>query len=119
MFTRLLLSLPLLLVSCTGSSNNDLPDSDSERDVMARKLLTLQQAYDRLDDNGDGSLSRSEVAAGIVNEKYEGTTKDTVPLVFEFYDTNKNDLISLDEINAGIETGPDAALRLKKARAAQ
>ena len=86
---------------------------------MARKLITFQQRYDRLDNNGDGFLSRSEVAAGIANEKFEGATKDTVPLIFAFYDTNKDGLISLDEVNAGYDAGPEAALRLKAARASQ
>ena len=119
MIAKLLLPLPLLLVSCAGPPNDNMADTDSERDVMARKLITFQQSFDRLDDNGDGYLTRSEVATGMANEKYEGVTNDSVPLIFAFYDTNKDNLISLDEVNAGFDAGPEAALRLKAARAAQ
>lgn len=110
----LLLLLPCFITACSAPSSSDLPDSDSERDVMARKLITLQQAYDRLDENGDGYLSRSEISTGLQSEEFKGVSKDSVALIFEFYDTNKDDLISLDEINAGVQTGPDAALKLKK-----
>lgn len=124
---HLLLLGPLLLASCAApsgspsgsSSNPSSPGSDSERDEMGRKLITFQQSYDRFDDNGDGYLSRSEVANGLANDRVEGTTPDSVALIFAFYDTNKDGRISLAEINAGYEAGPDAALRLKAARAAQ
>jgi len=119
MIAKLLLPLPFLLVSCAGPSHDNMADTDSERDVMTRKLITFQQSYDRFDDNGDGYLSRSEVAAGMKNDAFEGVTEDSVSLIFAFYDTNHDDLISLDEINAGFDAGPDAALRLKAARAAQ
>lgn len=117
MISKIFLTLPLLLVSCAGSSDENKPGSDSERDVMARKLITLQQSYDLLDENGDGFLSRSEISKGLEREEFEGITKDSIPLIFEFYDSNDDDLISLDEINAGFKTGPDEALRLKKAAA--
>lgn len=105
----------LLLVSCGTPSDPGSPSSSAEEEMSA-KLITFQQRFDRFDDNGDGFLSRREVTAGLTNDWGEELTPDTVPLIFAFYDTNGDNRISLAEINAGYEAGPEAALRLKEAR---
>ena len=107
--------LPILLAAC-GTPSGPSGSSSSDHEEMAAKLITFQQRFDRYDDNGDGFLSRQEVATGLANDWGEELTPDSVPLVFAFYDTNRDNRISLAEINAGYEAGPEAALRIKLAR---
>jgi hypothetical protein len=116
-----LLLFPLLLASCaspSGSASSDSPSGGSsrEREDMERKLVGFQEKYDRFDENGDGYLSRSEVENGLINEDIEGIGSEEVPIIFAYYDTNRDGRISLAEINAGYEAGPDAALRARKAQ---
>lgn len=107
--------LPALLLTACGTSSGPTGSSGSAQEEMAAKLVTFQQRFDRYDDNGDGFLSRQEVAAGLANDWGEELTPDTVPFIFAFYDTNRDNRISLAEINAGYEAGPEAALRFKEA----
>ena len=105
-----LLILPFLLSACAAPSGTS-SNSGNEREDMERKLIAFQEKFDRFDDNGDGFLTRSEVSAGLINEQVEGITTAEVPKIFAFYDTNRDNRISLRETNAGYESGPDAALR--------
>lgn len=108
--------LPTLLLASCGTPSGPAGPSSSAQEEMAAKLITFQQRFDRYDDNGDGFLSRREVAAGLANDWGEELTPDSIPLIFAFYDTNRDNRISLAEINAGYEAGPEAALRLKVAQ---
>ena len=118
----LLLSLliALLLSACstpsgsTSTSGNTSP-STADREDMAAKLITFQQRFDRYDDNGDGFLSRSEITNGFANDGIEKVNSNSVDLIFAFYDTNHDQRISLAEVNAGYNSRPDAAIRLKEA----
>ena len=117
------LLLTALLAAACSTPPGDTPASGgstasaSDREEMVAKLITFQQRVDRYDDNGDGFLSRSEVSNGFANDGIEEVDSKSVDLIFAFYDTNKDKRISLAEVNAGYDSGPDAALRLKEAQA--
>ena len=99
-----------LLASCASTESTS---SGSEREDMERKLIGFQEKYDRFDYNGDGYLTPTEVTNGIKNEGIEGVSTEDVSTIFDYYDTNKDGRISLAEINAAQERGPDAALRAR------
>jgi hypothetical protein len=117
-----LLLFPLLLASCatpsgpsTGPSTGATPDhtshTDAERLAMQHKLIGFQEKYDRFDHDGDGYLTPNEISEGLTFEKVEGITPAEVPKIMAYYDTNRDGRISLSEINAGYEAGPESALR--------
>ena len=116
----LLLLATLLLASCAsdspGPASPSAPTSGSTREDMERKLIGFQEKYDRFDYNGDGDLTPKEVSDGLATEQIEGITRADVPKIFAYYDTNRNGRISLREINAAYQAGPDAALRAQEGR---
>lgn len=92
----------LTLVACAPAIGPVVPETPVER-----KMIGLLQKFDRWDDNGDGQLDRKELAEGLAGS---GHSPDGV---MEFYDTNRNGLISLREAQAAYSRAPEADARIK------
>lgn len=69
---------------------------------MQRQMVGLLEKFDRWDYNGDGELSKKEVRIGIRGLKGKPQQVPyTSKAVLNFYDTNKNNKISLAEAQDG------------------
>lgn len=74
-------------------------------------MIGVLQKFDRWDDDGNGQLDRMELADGLAGS---GHSPDAV---MEFYDSNRDGLISLKEAQKAYDRAPEADARIK-ARAA-
>jgi Ca2+-binding EF-hand superfamily protein len=72
----------------------------------------LEQKFDLFDLNGDGFLTRKELAEGLHSIGTPGVTPEKIDKIFAYYDTNKDGRISLREAQRGNEAGPDELLKM-------
>ena len=86
-----------ILVSCAGVN----PHSE---EAMNRKVMALQEKFDRFDYNGDGYLTRSEIVQGLEDTDVEGVSKREIDMVMEHYDYNADDKISRVEVQRAIDS---------------
>ena len=72
------------------------------KNKMQRQMVGLVAKFDRWDYNGDGLLSKKEIANGIdsLKGKPQQVHYDSAE-VLEFYDTNKDGMVSLAEAQDG------------------
>ena len=69
---------------------------------MQRQMVGLLEKFDRWDYNGDGQLSKKEISNGIDSLKGKPQQVNYDPAkVLEFYDTNKDGMVSLAEAQDG------------------
>jgi len=76
----------LAITACAPAIGPVVPKTPVER-----KMIGLLQKFDRWDDDGNGQLDREELTEGLADSGYSADA------VMEFYDTNRNGLISLKE----------------------
>jgi hypothetical protein len=81
--------------------------------VVERQMIGLLEKFDRWDDNGDGELDRAELEAGLAGTPYRADR------TLEFYDTNRNGGISLQEAQAGYQRAAEAEATIKARAQAQ
>jgi hypothetical protein len=96
--------LAIAIVSCSSSSPTD-------PEVVGRKMIGLQQKFDLIDTDGDGYLTRSEIIAGFDQIGVVDQSPETVDAIIDFYDFNKDGMLSLRETQSGAVTGPEALIR--------
>ena len=102
-----IITLALVALSaCSPSIGPVVPKTPVER-----KMIGLLQKFDRWDDDGNGQLDRQELAEGLAGSGHSPNA------VMEFYDTNRDDNISLKEAQNAYNRAPEADARIK-ARAA-
>jgi Ca2+-binding EF-hand superfamily protein len=89
--------LPLLPAACVQK-----PDPHSEA-AHGRKLMGLQEKFDRFDYNADGKLTRREIEQGIKESGVTGVTNEEVQAMMENYDVNKDGGISRWETERAID----------------
>lgn len=89
--------LPPLVASCANS-----PDPHSEA-AHGRKLMALQEKFDRFDYNADGKLSRAEIEQGIKESGITGVGPNELDHLMEHYDVNKDGAISRWESQRAID----------------
>ena len=94
------------LSACSPSIGPVVPKTPVER-----KMIGLLQKFDRWDDDGNSQLDRQELAEGLAGSGHSPEA------VMEFYDTNRDDNISLKEAQNAYNRAPEADARIK-ARAA-
>ena len=94
---KYLLSLLLLMASCSDYR----PESELARN---RKVMALQEKFDRFDYNGDGKLTLEEVRQGVKESGVTGVTDEELVALFEHYDVNKDGAISEWESQRAIDT---------------
>lgn len=89
--------LPLLLAACAQK-----PDPHSEA-AHGRKLMGLQEKFDRFDYNADGKLTRREIEQGIKESGVTGVTSGEIDAMFKHYDVNNDGGISRWETERAID----------------
>jgi hypothetical protein len=92
----------ITLSACSPAIGPVVPETQVER-----KMIGLLQKFDRWDDDGNGQLDRRELTEGLTGS---GHSPDAV---MEFYDTNRNGLISLKEAQSAYTRAPEADARIK------
>lgn len=92
----LLILLPLM-VACAG------PDPHSEA-AHNRKVMALQEKFDRFDYNADGKLTRAEIAQGVRESGTEGISEEEIDAAIKAYDVNGDGAISRWESQRAIDT---------------
>lgn len=84
-------------VSCAGVD----PHSEESHN---RKVMALQEKFDRFDYNADSHLTRAELEQGLRESDIEGVTARELDLVMKHYDVNDDDRISRWEVQHAIDS---------------
>ena len=91
------LFVPLLAMAGCEWSN---PHSEA---AHGRKLMGLQEKFDRFDYNGDGKLSRAEIEQGIEESGVTGVSEEELDAMMKHYDVNGDGHISRWESERAID----------------
>lgn len=101
---RILLLLLPLVASCVRTD----PQSEVAQN---RKVMALQEKFDRFDYNADGRLTRQEIEQGIRESGIGGVSKAELDEAMDAYDVDRDGAISRWESQRAINTPlPDADL---------
>ena len=104
-----ILSCAVLCASCSPGLGPVVPKTK-----MERQMIGLLEKFDRWDYNGDGYLDRTELAQGIAGLKGKPQEVSyTADEVIDFYDTNRDQRISMQEAQAGYKRSDEAESRLQ------
>jgi Ca2+-binding EF-hand superfamily protein len=87
----------LFLVGCAQSD----PDSEAAHN---RKVMALQEKFDRFDYDANGKLSRREIKQGIAESGVQGISDDEIDAAIRAYDVNGDGEISRWESQRAIDT---------------
>ena len=90
--------VPLVLVSACVRSD---PHSEA---AHGRKVMALQEKFDRFDYNGDSLLARAEIEQGIRETDVTGVSKEELDDLMRYYDVNKDGAISRWETQRAIDS---------------
>ena len=98
---KILLALALLggVVGCTPVAE--------QPEARHRQMYGLVQKFDRFDTNGDGYLTRKELADGVRNSGTLHLTSAQLDKAMKAYDLNGDRRISQREAQLGADRGPD------------
>jgi len=91
--------LALLFLGLVGCSTSD-PHSEA---AHGRKVMALQEKFDRFDYNADGKLTRKELEQGISESDVTGVTEEELDALMEHYDVNGDGAISRWESQRAID----------------
>lgn len=94
---KYLLTLLPLMVACAG------PDPHSEV-AHNRKVMALQEKFDRFDYNADGKLTKAEITQGIRESGIGGVNEAEIDAAMKAYDVNNDGAISRWESQRAIDT---------------
>lgn len=92
------LLLPVAMISACSSVD---PHSEA---AHGRKLMGLQEKFDRFDYNADRELTRAELVQGLRESDTTGVTPEELDLLLEEYDVNNDGAISRWEVQHAIDT---------------
>ncbi len=95
---RFFTPLALALAGCTPMAEQPA--------ARHRQMYGLVQKFDRFDDNGDGYLTRKELAQGSAASGLK-LTREKLDRVMKGYDKNGDQRISQVEAQQGADVGPD------------
>jgi len=101
------LLLPLLLAACQTDP--------ADPKVVERKMIGLQEKFDLIDLDGDGSLTRQEIIDGYDQLGVVNRTPETADAIIAFYDFDRDGRVSLREAQSGAVTGAEELLRQYRA----
>ncbi|MEP4078556.1 EF-hand domain-containing protein [Haloferula sp.] len=87
----------LVLAACTSV------DPHSE-EAHGRKVMGLQEKFDRFDYNADGKITRKEAEQGIAESGVTGVTDEELDSMMRHYDVDKDGAISRWETQRAIDT---------------
>lgn len=88
---------PVLLISACASVD---PHSEV---AHGRKLMALQEKFDRFDYNADGELARKEIETGVRETDVRGITAEELDALMKHYDVNDDGAISRWETQRAID----------------
>lgn len=94
---KYLLPVLPLFVSCVG----DDPHSQA---AHGRKVMALQEKFDRFDYNANGELTRAEIEQGIRESGTVGVTEEELDAAMAEFDVNGDDAISRWETQRAINS---------------
>ncbi len=89
--------LPFLLAACAHQD----PHSEA---AHGRKVMALQEKFDRFDYDANGKITRKEMELGMAESGVTGVTKEEVDALFKNYDVNKDGAISRWESEHAIDS---------------
>jgi hypothetical protein len=92
------LALPLALIGSCAQSD---PNSEA---AQGRKVMALQEKFDRFDYNGDGLLTRAEIAQGVKEAGVVGVTDEELDNLVKAYDVTGDGAISRWETQRAIDS---------------
>ena len=95
------------LAACSPEIGPVVPETETER-----KMIGLLQKFDRWDDDGSGDLDMTELAAGLRSVNASSKPEN----VMSFYDTNRNERISLAEAQQGYQRSAEADTMIRQNR---
>ena len=93
---HLIVLLPLA-VSCARTD----PQSEVAHN---RKVMALQEKFDRFDYDADGKLTRAEIEQGLKESDVGGVTEEELDQAMQAYDVNDDGAISRWESERAINT---------------
>ena len=86
-----------MVAACTPA-----PDPHSEA-AHGRKVMALQEKFDRFDYDANGKISHKEMEQGINESGVTGVTKEEIDAMMKHYDVNKDGAISRWESERAID----------------
>lgn len=92
-------TLPLVLILAACAHHQAHTEEAHNRKVMA-----LQEKFDRFDYNANGQLTRAEIVQGVRESDVSGVTSEELDLLMKHYDVNKDGAISRWETQRAIDT---------------
>lgn len=84
------------LGACTSAD----PHSEA---AHGRKVMAMQEKFDRFDYDADGKVSRKEAEQGIRESGTTGVSREEIDFMMEHYDVNKDGAISRWESQRAID----------------
>ena len=100
---------PLILLCACGTTSPEKPKYDVEE--TERKMMGLQQKFDLYDLDGNGLLTHEELTQGFIKAGIPDVTPEKVNKVIDFYDFNKDGMISLRETQSGQVSGAEELIK--------
>lgn len=98
---------------CVSCSSHESLGPVVPKTKVERQMIGLLEKFDRWDDNGDGQLDAAELNHGIASLRGKPQQVDyTSKQVIDFYDTNHDRRISMQEAQAGYQRSGEAEKRL-------
>lgn len=89
-----------LCVLVVASCNTVDPHSEA---AHGRKVMAMQEKFDRFDYNADGKVTRKEAEQGIKESGTTGVTKEEIDFMMKHYDVNNDGAISRWESERAID----------------
>lgn len=102
MLRAVYLTVPVM-VTCLLPGCAPSPEAPTSRQLQMYGLI---QKFDRYDENGDGCLTREELARGVRDAGTLELTPAELDRVMKAYDVNGDGRISQQEAQRGAERGP-------------
>lgn len=89
-----------VLLAASSCAHSD-PDSEAAHN---RKVMALQEKFDRFDYNADGKLTRAEIEQGLKESDVGGVTEEELDQAMQAYDVDRDGAISRWESQRAINS---------------
>jgi Ca2+-binding EF-hand superfamily protein len=92
------------LIPCTLMLSACTPVDPHSEAAHGRKVMGLQEKFDRFDYNADGKITRNEAEIGIKESGVTGVSDEELDSMMKHYDVNNDGAISRWETQRAIDT---------------